>query len=48
MTVTYCDEDWVVVGKSLLPGGWWIQKTVEGRPVVVEALRKELGQATVR
>jgi len=48
MTVTYRDEDWVVVGKSLLPGGWWIQKTVEGRPVVVEALRKELGQATVR
>lgn len=48
MTVTYRGEDWVVVGKSTLPGGWWVQKVVEGRTVVVEATRKEISQAAVR
>ena len=45
MTVKYRGEDWAVIAKSPLAGGWWIKKDVEGREVVVEALRRELSES---
>ena len=48
MTIQYRGDDWIVLGKSKHPNGWWIQRVVDGRNVVVEALRKEISQADVR
>lgn len=48
MTVQYRGEDWFVVAKSELAGGWWIQRTVDGRPRLIEVLRKDLSQSDAR